>query len=63
MEQVVEKGVKVRILKDGRDSKYFDGREGVVIAGPSGEYIVVEVALRSGRKIKWIGNVIDVVVL
>ena len=51
-------GQRVKILRDGRESGYFDGRWGVV-AVVLDDMAVVEVQLKSGRVEKWIGRTED----
>jgi len=39
-------------------SKYFDGREGVIdVQTESGETVLVLVTLKSGRTVRWAGDV------
>lgn len=52
---------RVRIKPDSPPSTYWDNRQGEVIqertnTAPRFQVAIVEVTLRSGRKIKWIGD-------
>lgn len=52
-------GQRVKILKDGRESGYFNGKVGIVTLVLDG-MAIVEVTLRSGRIEKWIGEVTNI---